>query len=502
MLGFPPPYSEELLYSTIARAGVHDGETSPKQLLDRVFYNRSVIATVDLPSHVGKLASQYNKSLGLDLQTLVSRHTLWPIYAPFLPRERNIRLRSWMGGISQGAAHLASGIVASRVNSKSRLYVCAKCLKEQRIKFGECFLSRIWQAPVVKICPQHGPLSLTTILIDGEHRHTYTAIDETSVLGSLNTSYNDELFSRQVSQLILVESEGISHAQWTAFYKHFTSSQGYLNGLRVYHASIHNKVINFWGKAWLEDASILPSCTETSWLKALFRKHRKSFSFAEHIVVITALSNGKLNICDAIDKASSMEISIKEHTQETRLELIAANKLNQDQIKWKQLLEHNPPKASRKKNPALYARLYRNHYNWLMYINSLFLAKKIVVNKRVDWQQRDSKTAQELRRVFEELTENLNAPHLSKTFLIHQLEKRATVEKNVQRLPRCSRLLSIYAETTAEYQARRLARALIAMLQRRQKIKRWSLLRQAGLSDERMTDIIAKLLKEILSEHT
>ena len=137
-----------------------------------------------------------------------------------------------------------------------------------------------------------------------------------------------------------------------------------------------------------------------------------------------------------------------------------------------------------------------------MYINSLFLAKKIVVNKRVDWQQRDSKTAQELRRVFEELTENLNAPHLSKTFLIHQLEKRATVEKNVQRLPRCSRLLSIYAETTAEYQARRLARALIAMLQRRQKIKRWSLLRQAGLSDERMTDIIAKLLKEILSEHT
>ncbi|MEI8651033.1 TnsD family Tn7-like transposition protein [Paraglaciecola sp. Hal342] len=130
-----------------------------------------------------------------------------------------------------------------------------------------------------------------------------------------------------------------------------------------------------------------------------------------------------------------MEISIKEHTQETRLELIAANKLNQDQIKWKQLLEHNPPKASRKKNPALYARLYRNHYNWLMYINSLFLAKKIVVNKRVDWQQRDSKTAQELRRVFEELTENLNAPHLSKTFLIHQLEKGQLSKKTFSAYP-------------------------------------------------------------------
>jgi hypothetical protein len=36
MLGFPVPYTEELLYSTIARAGVYDGETSPKQLLDQV----------------------------------------------------------------------------------------------------------------------------------------------------------------------------------------------------------------------------------------------------------------------------------------------------------------------------------------------------------------------------------------------------------------------------------------------------------------------------------
>jgi len=38
------------------------------------------------------------------------------------------------------------------------------------------------------------------------------------------------------------------------------------------------------------------------------------------------------------------------------------------------------------------------------------------------------------------------------------------------------------------------------MLEQGREIKRWSLLREAGLSDERMTDIVAELLKEILSE--
>ena len=36
MRNFPVPYSNELIYSTIARAGVYQGIVSPKQLLDEV----------------------------------------------------------------------------------------------------------------------------------------------------------------------------------------------------------------------------------------------------------------------------------------------------------------------------------------------------------------------------------------------------------------------------------------------------------------------------------
>ena len=49
VLNFPIPYTEELMYSAVARAGVRQGLTSPKQLLDEVFESRSIIATIDLP---------------------------------------------------------------------------------------------------------------------------------------------------------------------------------------------------------------------------------------------------------------------------------------------------------------------------------------------------------------------------------------------------------------------------------------------------------------------
>ena len=55
MLNFPVPYPDELIYSLVARAGIHLGLTSPKQLLDEVFANRHVIATVDLPNHLASL---------------------------------------------------------------------------------------------------------------------------------------------------------------------------------------------------------------------------------------------------------------------------------------------------------------------------------------------------------------------------------------------------------------------------------------------------------------
>uniref|UniRef100_UPI00188B6361 TniQ family protein n=1 Tax=Vibrio anguillarum TaxID=55601 RepID=UPI00188B6361 len=82
MLGFPVPYPNELIYSLVARARVHSGAISPKQLLDEVYGDRKVIATVDLPSHLAQISGQYPSVLNITAASLIYQHTLFPIYAP------------------------------------------------------------------------------------------------------------------------------------------------------------------------------------------------------------------------------------------------------------------------------------------------------------------------------------------------------------------------------------------------------------------------------------
>ncbi|WP_407829444.1 TnsD family Tn7-like transposition protein [Shewanella algae] len=501
MLGFPKPYPEELLYSTIARAGVHDGETSPKQLLDQVFSNRKVIATVDLPSHVQSIAQQYPENSELNTDFLIAQHTLLPIYAPFMPPERVLKLRQWMTKRSQGAAHLASGIAASRVKSKTKLYVCKQCLVDQQSNYGERYLHRLWQVPLVKSCPNHGMLNSTNIELDGEHRHTFIPIESAKALDEHPCKSQDKIFAEQCDCLFQSSSEGTSFAQWSLFYKQLAGKFRRLNGTRIDHSRIREAVIGFWGKKWLEDAGLYPAETETSWLKSLLRKHRKSFSFAEHIIVVTALTDGQMSILDAIKAAAAIRPEPASGSyRATKYEIDEGISLTTDQKQWLTLLKDRTPKDARQRNKALYARLYRNHHDWLMAIDLEFHKETKAINHRVDWSQRDRQYARELKHIIEGLADDLNAPHLSRTYLIHQLNQRATVEKNLSRLPRCALLLSLHSESTTEYQARRLTRAYLAMKENHQEIKRWSLLREAGLSDERMTDLVSELLKEILSE--
>lgn len=498
MLGFPTPYPNELLYSVIARAGVHEGETSPKQLLDSVFANKKVIATVDLPSHVGRIADQYPKSLSLSALDLIEKHTLWPIYAPFLPNDRRKPIEEWMLDRSQGAAHLASGIVASRVPAKRVMLMCHSCIKQHEQDYGEAFWDRRWQVPVVDYCPIHGALSETDIRKNGEHRHAYISVSQCNIVGSQLETLSGMCFSELVYQLFdsYVRSSP-SYQQWTSFYRNLAFANNFRNGKRIDHQLIRSQLISYWGKDWLKKKNLFPSERDTSWLRSIFRKHRKAFSFAEHITVIRALSQEQMSIVQALERA----LDINETREKKKAKIkVESNKLTVDQNKWLALVLEDGPQGARNAQPALYARLYRNNHDWLIDVDKKYQLPPVSVNRRVEWPARDRVAARSLLNFVRKVENDLYIPRLTQTFLIHQLNNSATIEKNLRRLPRCSAILKRYSESIDEYQIRRLTRAYIAFTESNTVVKEWVLLREAGLSEERMSKVVRKFLGKIVRD--
>lgn len=498
MFGFPIPYSNELIYSLIARVGVHEGETSPKRLLDLVFGNRNIKATVDLPSHINIISKQYSPAQNYTPKRLAIEHTLYPIYSHFITSERAKLLLNWLREDSHGAAHSGSGMAASRVQTKMSMCICPECLQVQKSSFGEPFWDRRWQVPLVKVCPIHGPLYETNINTNAEHRHAFIPVSDARICSRFKSDKSDYRFSKIVYDFFNVLPDGSpSFQQWSAFYQQLARRMGLTVGARIDHRTINISIVHHWGEEWLKCSAVMPTKNDSSWLKTIFRKHRKSFSFVEHALVIDAVTHGEMTLSDAVDQARRI---VPPQSSEAGERVNQSSLwLTKDQTQWLALVESLSPKQARAQNKALYARLYRNQYGWLMYVNKQYAEALIHPSNRVDWQLRDRIAAKAIKSTLVHIEGDISSPRVSRAYLLSQLPNRTIIEKNLHRLRRCSVLLEYYSESITEYQTRRLTVVVRDMRDQGRELKEWILLREAGLSDDRITSISRRLLKEILA---
>ncbi|WP_050581976.1 TniQ family protein [Pseudoalteromonas sp. TB64] len=158
MHNFPIPHHNELIYSTVARAGVRFGITSPKRLLDEVFDNRTVIATIDIPSNLSCISNQLKNTGKYSVEELIYQHTMFPLYALFTNEETRLKIINKMKGNTKGIAHLSLGITASKIKIPKSFYFCPKCAEEQLL-YGETYWSREWYLPELP-CPKHHTLNI------------------------------------------------------------------------------------------------------------------------------------------------------------------------------------------------------------------------------------------------------------------------------------------------------------------------------------------------------
>jgi len=505
---FPKPHPDELLYSILARFCVHTGEISPKRILDQLFSDRKVVAVVDLPSHINQLLKNVNDLWPTTAEEIIYKHTLFPLYSPFIPETRKTQLIQDLKLGYGGKIHTRTGCAASIVPVPDFLRFCPKCNKDTQLRIGEYYWQRLFQVTGVLVCPIHQCFLLdSSIPYRSEHRHQFfpptpnTCIDAKKIIHREIQFEKLLTLSTRVKELL--EFKSITPPtiwQWTQYYRTLATKNHCLNGQRVNHHKIAEKLTLFWGNKFLKEMNCEIDMNNSSWLKDLFRKHRKSFSYIQHLLVWIVLDPQK-NIKDIINSIAYLP---KEDLASNQHELIPAKKseILFYRRQWTELITQNNAYGSKDirglpNGNRIYSWLYRHDRPWLLEINNGIKKPVRTINKRVNWQQRDLVVVKQLIKLLKSANKNLNTPWLSRKWFLNKLKNKSTIEKNVSKLPLCQAFFVKYVESLDQYQLRRCFAQVTHCIRTSQPIREWEIARISGLDNNRVLPVTKKFLHGI-----
>jgi hypothetical protein len=501
MLGFPVPYPNELIYSTVARAGIHFGIGSKEALSNEVFGNRKVVATLDLTNRLQLVADLYPEALKLDVENLANRHTRFPIYAPFVNEERRLQCLKRMTGVSQDTVYLQLGVASSRVQQNQNLRYCPKCLDHQLSVYGEYYWHRQWQVFGADCCLDHGQLLTANVERHGYHRQEFfPATPKNCPNHEQNeSSYQSRAVTRQVLSLLDCPSlRSPTYHQWTGYYRRISQSSGSNRGRQIQHEAIKQRVIEHWGQQWLSAHGLAVNDEESCWLRVIFRKHRKSFSYLEHIVVLdTFLPPGWL-LADEVKSVSTHPKDPQSSCVVSVSQAVNADKIDAYRDKWLGLVrQFGANQARTNGGGAVHTWLYRYDRAWLLGINKQHQLPTKAINNRVDWKVRDRAIVRSLCKIRDEYASDLSSPRRTMNWFLSHIEHTSTVEKKRSKLPLTRLFFDKYCESVEDYQIRRINNTIKSLAMENKSCKRWRIMLLSGLREEQLTEQVRRFLEII-----
>lgn len=490
---FPRLYPDELLYSAVARCRVHLGVDSHKCLLRELFGDTKVAAITDLPSHLESLAS----NTGLDTGDLVVNHTLFPLYSPFIPQERRQRLLQAMLASNMPVVIGLAGASTALVKWPEWLRYCPFCIEEMVAKFGEPYWLRSWQVQGVDVCSAHGcALVDSPIPFRRAQRHEFHAASSLFLPPSSTVQPCGEDAVRladALTQLLAFRGKTPSgYEVWTNFYRHLAAESGAMKGKQIKARVIWERLLELYPRDYLAVNSLW--ATEPPlWLQSMFRKHRKAFSFLQHLIVWTSLRPGQ-TVHDLIAEAATCIAEVASHRSIPQLPADAHRK-RKYRSQWLVALNtYGGAKAARSAGfQAVYAWIYRHDRVWLLNVDKTKHARQ-GNNSCINWAARDRKLVRLLVRIGDRAESDLSLPRKSRSWFLRQLPHRSSVERHLDELPLCRAYLDRYAESVGEYQIRRLTNAMIEDVMTGQHSMGWQLARRCGLQKGKIASLTASFI--------
>lgn len=509
MLGyFPAPYPSELLYSMIARFAVHTGTRDQKQITADCFGVRTVAAVADFPSHLRQFCKSVRPVWTIYPEQILQHHTLMPAFLIYVsPKQADMAVNSALSD-NGGNIHTRLGIAASNIFIPSRLRICVACYEEQTDSIGEPYWQREAQIPGACVCPKHHcTFSSTTTSYHPLGKHNYqpaitARLEKKAALCTLSPTAKKIFIglSDRLSKLLNVPiGERVTAWQWTQFYRSMATELGLLKGNRVDHAGIHQLVCSKTPRSVLLTLNSTIHNSQQGWLLDLFRKHRKAFHPIRHLL-LWQLVRPQSTLQEILDEAHSYPRSPAVLVRATGQDMTKVESIRYKK-QWLKLISHNPECGIKdlrtKTNGArIYAWLYRHEREWLGR-NSPPRKKVHALTGRVEWHQRDRYFVKQLIGSNKISRGNLNLPRKTRAWYFNKFQQRAMLEKNLNKLPLCRMFLDKYAESIEQYQKRRIYRVAKDLFRQDSPLKKWVILRKAGLRTDKLTVEVKHWLEQV-----
>ena len=295
---FPTPYPDELLYSVCARYRKRTGDPSPKNLLQDLFGKNNVLASVDLPSHIGALVARLPVGSKITAERLVMEHTMYPFYSAFLPPQQAEAVFLAMVSGSGNSVYTRAGVMASSIRSATYFRYCPLCFQEDLARYGELYWHRMHQIPGWDVCVKHGTwLNNSKVALRQTNKHVFVEpTEENCPLDQVAYITDSELLSHYRSIGNGIEAlltQRFPHRPLDWFQRHYEAKlrqQHYASLVsgKVDQVKLQREFVQYYGDDFLERLqSSLRG--EFHWLAAMVRKHRKSFHPLRHLLLMNFL---------------------------------------------------------------------------------------------------------------------------------------------------------------------------------------------------------------------
>lgn len=301
---FPRLYEDELLYSWLARYHFYSPNKSPKISMLDLYNKQSQVAVPDLPANLSVLYNKVADFTNKNLNQLIKDHTFYQYYTMFTSEAHQLKIMEQMKIDSdKSIVHTVTGIAASRVKEKDYFYFCPECFSNDEITIGESYWRLQHQLPGVLVCTRHNcPLQKSTVPFRPHNRHEFVSANSENCSVNLNEVEFTECeldhlldIAKKIELLFNSLNDG-REVDYIGVVKRKLYEKGFLKPSgRVNQRFLSEKFISYYGEELLIQLNSNVDYENSScWLKAITRKHRKTFHPLRCVLLLNFLENSSV----------------------------------------------------------------------------------------------------------------------------------------------------------------------------------------------------------------